>query len=97
MNREPLDQKTLNDALMSLDKWEYQDHRLSRTFKFADFQEAVAFIVHIGFHAQALDHHPILYNVYNQVTVDLTTHTAGNRVTQLDVVLARTIDRVFGT
>ena len=96
MNRDPLDQKTLNDALASLQNWEYRNERLVRTFKFADFREAVAFIVRIGFCADQLDHHPILYNVYNQVSIELTTHSAGNRVSQMDVLLAQAIDKVFG-
>ncbi len=96
MNRDPLDQKTLNDALSSLQNWEYRNDRLTRTFKFADFREAVAFIVRIGFHAEHLDHHPILYNVYNRVSIELTTHSAGNRVSQMDVLLAQAIDKVFG-
>ena len=72
------------------------NNRLTKTFKFADFREAVAFIVHIGFHANHLDHHPILYNVYNQVSIELTTHSAGNRVTQMDILLAQAIDKVYG-
>ncbi len=95
MNRDPLDQKTLKDALASLQNWEYRNDRLIRTFKFENFREAVAFIVQIGFHADDLDHHPILYNVYNQVSIELTTHSVGNRVTQLDVLLAQAIDKVF--
>ena len=96
MNRDPLSQKTVNDALASLQNWEYRNNRLTKTFKFADFREAVAFIVHIGFHANHLDHHPILYNVYNQVSIELTTHSAGNRVTQMDILLAQAIDKVYG-
>ncbi len=96
MNREPLDQSALKQALDSLQDWEYQNDRLSKTFKFSDFHESVAFIVRIAFHADELDHHPILYNVYNQVRVELTTHSAGNKVTQMDVLLARAIDKVMG-
>ncbi len=96
MNRDPLSQKTVNNALASLQNWEYRNNRLTKTFKFADFREAVAFIVHIGFHANHLDHHPILYNVYNQVSIELTTHSAGNRVTQMDILLAQAIDKVYG-
>ncbi len=95
MNRNPLDQKTRQDALASLPSWTFRDNRLVRTFEFENFREAVAFIVHIGFHADHLDHHPILYNVYNKVTIELTTHSAGNQVTQMDVLLAQAMDKVF--
>ncbi len=97
MNRDPLDQGAINQALDSLLDWEYENDRLSKTFKFADFHESVAFIVRIAFHADQLDHHPVLYNVYNQVRVELTTHSANNKVSQMDVLLARAIDKVVGS
>ncbi len=95
MNREPLDQSALEQALASLQGWEHRKDRLARTFKFENFREAVAFIVHISFYAEDLDHHPVIYNVYSQVAIELTTHSAENKVTQLDVMLARSIDQVF--
>ena len=95
MNHEPLSTKALNQALKSLEGWELVDNRLTKTFKFKNFREAVAFIVRISFHADSLDHHPILYNVYNQVQIDLTTHSVGNKVTQSDVLLAGAIEQVF--
>jgi len=90
----PLDQDTIEKALESLQDWEHQKDRLSKTFKFADFREAIAFIVEISFHADHMDHHPIIYNVYNQVRLELTTHSADNKVTHLDVALARSIEKV---
>lgn len=94
MHLEPLDQKTRNEAIASLHGWEYKDGRLLRTFEFSNFREAIAFIVRISFAADELDHHPVLYNVYNKVTLELTTHSVGNRVTQLDIFLAQSIDKV---
>ena len=94
MNRDPLDQGALDKALASLQGWEHRNNRLIKTFKFTNFREAVAFIVQISFQAEKLDHHPVIYNVYNRVVIELTTHSAENKVTQLDVVLARDIDQV---
>jgi len=90
----PLDQDALNRALTLLQDWEHKNDRLIKTFKFGDFREAVAFIMHISFYADNIDHHPILINVYNSVSVEITTHSAGNKVTSLDVVLARAIEKV---
>ncbi len=95
MKRKPLDQDSIDKALRSLSGWECKDDHLVKTFVLGDFREAVAFIVRIGFCAESLNHHPELYNVYNRVRVELTTHDAGNKVTTMDVVLAQNIDKVI--
>lgn len=94
MNRDPLERGAIENALESLHGWEFQNNRLVKTFEFANFRESVAFIVQIAFHADALNHHPILYNVYSRVRIELTTHSVGNKVTQLDVLLAQAIEQV---
>ena len=94
MKRKALDQDSIDLALRSLPGWEHKDDRLVKTFVLGDFCEAVAFIVRIGFCAESLNHHPELYNVYNRVRVELTTHDAGNKVTTMDIVLARDIDEL---
>jgi 4a-hydroxytetrahydrobiopterin dehydratase len=72
--------------------WKEEDNKLKRTFKFADFQEAFAFMTRVAFLAEAAQHHPNWSNVYNQVTIELTTHDAGNTVTDKDYSLAKAID-----
>ena len=67
---------------------------LTRTFKFKDFSEAFAFMTRVALLAQAAGHHPEWSNVYNKVSVTLTTHDAGG-VTAKDVALAEGIDRLF--
>ncbi|MBZ0119655.1 MAG: 4a-hydroxytetrahydrobiopterin dehydratase, partial [Sandaracinaceae bacterium] len=52
------------------------------------------FLVRIAFDAEQLGHHPEIHNVYSRVWLTLRTHDAGNRVTALDVKLARAIERV---
>lgn len=96
MKRKPLGRDSIDRALQSLPGWEHRNDRLVKTFVLGDFREAVAFIVRIGFCAESLNHHPELYNVYNRVRVELTTHDAGNKVTKMDTVLARNIDEVAG-
>lgn len=91
MARTPLTDEQIRDALTSLPGWAYEDQALRRTFTFGDFREAVSFIVRLSFFAEAQNHHPELTNVYNRVSVTLTTHDAGDRVTEQDVELARAI------
>ncbi len=97
MSQTPLDQDEINKALALLQDWKHKNDRLVKTFKFADFREAIAFIVHISFYADSIDHHPIVINVYNSVSIELTTHSVGNKVTSLDVVLAKSIEKIAST
>jgi 4a-hydroxytetrahydrobiopterin dehydratase len=80
-------------ALASLPGWRAGEGRdcLTRTFRFADFNAAFAFMTRVALMAEKLDHHPEWSNVYNRVEVTLTTHDAGG-VTELDVRLARFMD-----
>ncbi|MEM6761530.1 MAG: 4a-hydroxytetrahydrobiopterin dehydratase [Pseudomonadota bacterium] len=64
---------------------------ISRTLKFKDFTEAFAFMTQVALAAEKMDHHPEWSNVYNTVSVRLTTHDAGG-LTSKDVALAEFID-----
>ena len=88
----PLDSSALETALPSLPGWQHEGDALVRVFTFEDFKAAIGAIVRIGFEAEQLDHHPDLHNVYNRLTVRLTTHDAGDRVTARDLALAHRID-----
>ena len=74
--------------------WTETDNQLVRDFKFADFSEAFAFMTRVALLAEKADHHPWWSNVYNQVTIKLTTHDAGNTVTDKDRALAKAIDKL---
>lgn len=91
---DPLSREAIEAALTDLSGWTYAEDRLQKTYTFGSFREAVSFIVRIAFEAEQLNHHPELYNVYNRVTLVLTTHAAGNRVTARDLELARAIERI---
>jgi 4a-hydroxytetrahydrobiopterin dehydratase len=82
-------------ALGKLSGWSEVDGRdaISRTFKFADFNEAFGFMARAALIAEKLDHHPEWFNVYNKVEVTLSTHDAGG-VTERDVKLAEAMDRL---
>ncbi|MGF1534648.1 MAG: 4a-hydroxytetrahydrobiopterin dehydratase [Bernardetiaceae bacterium] len=72
--------------------WTEENNRLKRTFKFPDFITAFAFMTKVAFLAERFDHHPNWSNVYNTVVIELTTHDAGNTITEKDRQLAAAID-----
>lgn len=64
---------------------------IERSFKFADFAEAFAFLTRVAAHAEAVDHHPEFTSVWNRVDFRLITHDADG-VTDHDIKLAKAID-----
>ena len=75
--------------------WEQKDNKLCRSFQFKDFTEAFGFMTRVAIIAEKMDHHPYWTNVYNQVTIELSTHDAGNIVTENDHNLAKAIDQLL--
>ena len=75
--------------------WEERDGALHKSFRFADFGEAFAFLTRVALHAEKMDHHPEFTSVWNRVDFRLTSHDAGG-VTQRDVDLAEAINRLAG-
>jgi len=72
--------------------WTETGGALHRDFEFASFREAFGFMMRVAFIAEDLDHHPEWSNVYNRVSIKLTTHDAGNTVTDNDRSMAAAID-----
>ena len=72
--------------------WTEQDNSLYRTFTFRDFSEAFAFMTRVAMEAEKMNHHPRWSNVWNRVEIWLSTHDAGNKVTDKDRQLAERID-----
>lgn len=68
-----------------------KDHCLHATFTFEDFVTAFAFMTEVAFWAEKQNHHPNWSNVYNTVSIELTTHDAGNIITNKDHQLAEKI------
>ena len=92
---------TLSDAevekaLESLPGWTVENHKLVKTYERKDFADAVSFIVGMGFVCEQQDHHPELYNVWNKVRLEITTHDAGNKLTEKDISLASAIEKIAG-
>lgn len=74
--------------------WKEENDTLVKEFKFKDFAEAIAWMVKAGYAIEKLNHHPEWTNVYNTVKVKLTTHDAGNTVTDKDRELAKILDTI---
>ena len=75
--------------------WQEENNNLYRQFTFKDFSEAFAFMTRVAFLAEKADHHPKWTNVWNTVEIWLSTHDAGNTVTDKDRRLAKQIDTLL--
>lgn len=91
MPPELLSAEEIDDALLRLDGWEVVEESIHREFEFDGFMEAIDFINRIASIAEELDHHPEIHNVYNTVSLTLSTHDAGG-LTLKDFALAAKID-----
>ena len=74
--------------------WIEVDDGLEREFRFDDFREAFAFMTRVALLAEASKHHPEWSNVYHRVSITLTTHDAGDVVTDADRQFAAAIDQI---
>ncbi|MFT5211500.1 MAG: 4a-hydroxytetrahydrobiopterin dehydratase [Flavobacterium sp.] len=79
-------------ALVTLPGWDFNDNHIFATFEFSNFKVAYSFMTHVAFECEVLNHHPELTNTYNKVSFSLTTHSADNKVTSLDIKLAGLIN-----
>ncbi|HEV3414295.1 MAG TPA: 4a-hydroxytetrahydrobiopterin dehydratase [Puia sp.] len=75
--------------------WEEKNNALYRKFEFKNFSEAFAFMTRVALEAEKMDHHPDWSNVYNKVEIHLSTHSAGDIVTEKDRKLAKKIDELL--
>lgn len=72
--------------------WKEENNKLIKTFTFKDFTEAFGFMSKVAIVSEKMNHHPAWSNVYNRVSFELSTHDAGNIVTDKDRKLAAAID-----
>ncbi len=74
--------------------WQEKDNKLYRAFEFKNFSEAFAFMTKVALLAEKSDHHPTWANTWNKVEIWLSTHSAGDIVTDKDRKLAACIDKL---
>ena len=75
--------------------WRFEDNKLKRSFVFENFIHAWGFMNSVALLAEKMNHHPLWLNVYNKVEIELSTHDAGNTVTQMDIDLAKAINNLL--
>ena len=83
--------KELDEIVKSMSGWEIKDEKLQKIFKFSNFVEAFGFMTKIALEAEKINHHPEWTNVYNTVSVKLSTHDVDG-ITDYDIKLAKIID-----
>jgi 4a-hydroxytetrahydrobiopterin dehydratase len=91
-----LEAQEVSTAMATLTGWTLDGARgaIRRSFVFADFGEAFAFMTRIALAAERADHHPEWFNVYNRVEVTLSTHDCQG-LSQRDIDMARLADQTF--
>ncbi len=88
-----LNKSELTRELSKLAEWSVQGGKLHREYAFADFVAAFGFMASAALVAQAMDHHPEWFNVWNKVRIDLMTHDAKG-ITRLDLKLAHAMEEL---
>jgi 4a-hydroxytetrahydrobiopterin dehydratase len=84
----------IEKELAALTPWKQDGNVISREIKFSDFVEAFGFMTKVALEAEKLNHHPEWKNVYNTVSIRLSTHDAGG-LTSLDFKLAAKIEKII--
>ena len=91
---ERLSTQEIERRLGELDGWSVNRGKLHRDFAFDDFVAAFGFMARVALHAEAMNHHPEWSNVYNRVSIHLTTHDVGG-ISRRDFELAAKVNQVF--
>jgi len=91
--RRLLSQQEINDGLGKLSGWKIVNGKLHKEFQFKSFVQAFGFMTSIAITAEAMNHHPEWFNVYDKVRVDLVTHDLGG-ISTFDVALAEKMNQL---
>ena len=86
-----LSETEITEELKKLEGWNIIDNKLHKEFQFDNFNQAFGFMTRAAMEIEKMNHHPEWFNVYNRITVELTTHDAGG-ITNNDVNLARILN-----
>ena len=89
-----LSESDIDEELKKLSGWDVKDGKLHKEFQFDNFNQAFGFMTRADMEIEKMNHHPEWFNVYNRITVDLTTHEAGG-ITNNDVNLARILNSLL--
>lgn len=86
-----LTSEEITEEQKGLRGWSIENGKLHKVFEFESFNQAFGFMARASMEIEKMNHHPEWFNVYNRITVDLTTHDAGG-ITKNDTDLARIFD-----
>jgi 4a-hydroxytetrahydrobiopterin dehydratase len=86
-----LSSEQISEELKNLPGWIVKDEKLHKDFGFDTFNEAFGFMTRAAMEIEKMNHHPEWFNVYNRLSVDLTTHDAGG-ITNNDIQLAKILN-----
>ncbi len=86
-----LSQEDIGEELKNLSGWSVVNEKLHKKFQFDSFNQAFGFMTRAAMEIEKMNHHPEWFNVYNRITVELTTHDAGG-ITKNDVNLAKILN-----
>ena len=89
-----LSDSDIDEELKKLSGWNVKDDKLHKEFQFDDFNQAFGFMTRAAMEIEKMNHHPEWFNVYNRITVDLTTHESGG-ITNNDVNLAKILNSLL--
>lgn len=84
---------TIQEKIKDLKGWDFKDNSIEKAYVFKNFSEALGFLVQVGCLSEKQNHHAEIWNVYNKLTLRLSTHDAGG-VTDKDFKLAMAIDKL---
>ncbi|MDH5697002.1 MAG: 4a-hydroxytetrahydrobiopterin dehydratase [Nitrosopumilus sp.] len=86
-----LSQLDIKEELKNLPGWNLINEKLHKEFEFDSFNQAFGFMTRAAMEIEKMNHHPEWFNVYNRITVELTTHDAGG-ITKKDINLAKILN-----
>lgn len=86
-----LSQLDIEEQLKNLAGWSVVNEKLHKEFQFESFNQAFGFMTRAAMEIEKMNHHPEWFNVYNRITIELTTHDAGG-ITKNDVTLAKILN-----
>ncbi|WP_121665362.1 4a-hydroxytetrahydrobiopterin dehydratase [Mesonia aquimarina] len=91
-----LTETQINEKLKNLEGWQFEENAIHTKLEFENFKETFSIMTRIAFEAEAQQHHPEWTNVYNTLSISLSTHDAGG-VTEKDFKMATAIEKIIDT
>jgi len=93
-SREKLSDEKISAFVTTHEGWAHKENVLTRSFKFADYSSALAFVVRVSLAAEKRDHHPDIFLGWGRAEVSWTTHDSGG-ITALDTSMAEVTDKLY--